>query len=304
MNSVATIVVKKGEAETLKLALEAVRSTLQDRGAVIEGTVQLGPAEASEIAFECLDGPSARLAVQDALQNLPADYCISSINHRRKKLMLADMDSTIIEIECIDALATMVNLEHQIAPITEAAMRGEIEFRAALEKRVRLLAGLEQGILEKVYQDRVTLSDGARELVAVMRASGARTVLVSGGFTYFADRVGEDVGFDLAHSNQLEIIDGRLSGQIIGQIMDANGKRQCLLDHCANLNIEPRWVMALGDGANDLLMMQEAGLSISYCGKPAVEKGADGIIRHTSLKSALFFQGFSQKEIENSLRVS
>lgn len=191
------------------------------------------------------------------------------------KAIAFDMDSTLINIECIDEIADAVGKKAEVAAITEAAMRGEIaDFKESLIRRVALLKGVPAGALQEVYDQRLRLNPGAQTLIDAARAAGLATLLVSGGFTFFADRVKTRLGMDEAHSNTLEIVDGRLTGRVLGDIVDGAGKRQHLLNLCVRLGCTPQQSIAVGDGANDLPMMNEAGLSVAYHAKPKVREQA------------------------------
>ena len=195
------------------------------------------------------------------------------------KLIAFDMDSTLINIECIDEIADAVGLKAEVAAITEATMRGEIaDFKTSLRRRVALLKGVTVQDMARVYAERLQLNPGAVELVAACRKAGLKVLLVSGGFTFFADRVAQRLGIDYAKSNQLEIENGRLTGGLVnqswGDICDGEEKRKTLLETCAMLGIEPARAIAVGDGANDLPMMGAAGLSVAYHAKPKVREQA------------------------------
>ena len=195
------------------------------------------------------------------------------------KLIAFDMDSTLINIECVDEIADAAGRRAEVSAITEAAMRGEItDFKDSLRRRLALLAGVSEAHLAHVYRARLRLNPGAAELVLACKAAGLKVLLVSGGFSYFADRLRERLALDFARSNRLEIVDGRLSGRMVdqpwGDICDGAEKRRMLLETCAQLGIEPRQAIAMGDGANDLPMMGAAGLSVAYHAKPAVRAQA------------------------------
>ncbi len=197
----------------------------------------------------------------------------------RFKLIAFDMDSTLINIECIDEIADAVGLKAEVAAITEATMRGEIaDFKTSLRRRVALLRGVSVASMERVYAERLQLNPGATELVAACKKAGMKVLLVSGGFTFFADRVAARLGIDYAKSNQLEALDGVLTGRLLdqpwGDICDGEEKRKTLLETCALLGIEPSQAIAVGDGANDLPMMGAAGLSVAYHAKPKVREKA------------------------------
>ncbi len=219
------------------------------------------------------------------------DFGFQQANRRQKKLLVADMDSTIIQCECIDELADHAGLKEKISAITEAAMQGELDFEQALRERVALLTGMDAGALEAVYRERVKLMPGARALIKTMNANGANTILVSGGFTYFTSRVAEVTGFQVNRGNILEIKDGRLTGHVLDPIVDSATKLSSLIEFRENLN--PHEVMAVGDGANDIPMIREAGLGIAYHPKPAAAAAANIVIRHGDLTALLYLQGYS-----------
>jgi phosphoserine phosphatase len=189
-------------------------------------------------------------------------------------LVVMDMDSTLISIECIDEIADMYQLKPQIAAITEAAMRGEIDFAESLHRRVALLEGLDEGALQRVYDERLKLNLGAETLLAALKRHGIKTLLVSGGFVFFTERLQHRLGLDYASSNTLEIINGKLTGKVLGNVLDAQGKAEWLMKTRDELELKPEQVIAIGDGANDLKMMAQAGISIAYHAKPVVRSQA------------------------------
>lgn len=203
------------------------------------------------------------------------------------KLLTMDMDSTLITIECIDEIADMQGLKPQVAAITEAAMRGEIEFRESLTRRVALLKGLEASALQRVYDERLALSPGAEAMLAAVKAAGLKTLLVSGGFTFFTDRIKQRLGLDYTHSNLLEIIDGRLTGKVVGGIVDAEEKMRTVERTCDALGISAKQAIVMGDGANDLQMMSIAGLSVAFRAKPIVRAQADVALNFVGLDGIL-----------------
>jgi phosphoserine phosphatase len=189
-------------------------------------------------------------------------------------LLVMDMDSTLISIECIDEIADMQGLKPQVAEITEAAMRGEIDFAESLRRRVSLLEGLEEGALQRVYDERLRLNPGAETMLAALKQKGIKTLLVSGGFVFFTERLKQRLNLDYAHANTLEIIGGKLTGRILGSILDAQAKAEWLIKMREELGLEAEQVIAMGDGANDLKMMAQAGISIAYHAKPVVRSQA------------------------------
>lgn len=203
------------------------------------------------------------------------------------KLVAMDMDSTLITIECIDEIADMQGLKPQVAEITEAAMRGEIEFRESLTRRVALLKGLDASALQRVYDERLRLSPGAENMLDAIKAAGLKTLLVSGGFTFFTDRMKTRLGLDYTHSNVLEIVDGKLTGRVVGGIVDADEKKNTVERVCAELGVTPKLAIVMGDGANDLKMMGISGMSVAFRAKPIVRAQADVALNFVGLDGIL-----------------
>jgi len=259
----------------------------------------LKPDKAFDIAFA-----GDRDAVRAALRGTVHDEWLLDINvipakNRRKKLLIADMDSTIVGCECIDELADFVGLKPKVAAITERAMRGELDFPSALRERVALLKGLPLDAMARVYAERVKLNPGARELTATMRAHGGYAVLVSGGFTYFTSRVAAEAGFDTHQGNRL-IDDGRaLTGDVAEPILGREAKLQALEETCVRLECSPDDALAVGDGANDLDMIKHAGLGVAYHAKPVVAAAAGASIVHGDLTGLLYLQGYREAEIKS-----
>ncbi len=189
-------------------------------------------------------------------------------------LLVIDMDSTMITIECIDEIADMYQMKPQVSAITEAAMRGEIDFAESLRRRVTLLEGLNESALQRVYDERLQLSMGAEKMLAKLKEHGIKTLLVSGGFVFFTERLKARLGLDFAHANTLEIVNGKLTGKVLGKILDAQGKADLLLHTREELELDGKQVIAIGDGANDLKMMTQASVSIAYHAKPVVRSQA------------------------------
>ena len=202
-------------------------------------------------------------------------------------LVVMDMDSTLITIECIDEIADMLGIKPAVAAITESAMRGEIDFSESLKRRVSLLEGLEESALARVYEERLRLSPGAEKMLDALKANGVKTLLVSGGFTFFTDRLKARLGLDYTASNTLEIVGGKLTGKVLGKIVDAQGKADWLNSVRDKLALSRQKVIAIGDGANDLKMMHEAGTSIAYHAKPVVREKATYAFNHVGLDGLL-----------------
>lgn len=202
-------------------------------------------------------------------------------------LFVTDMDSTLINIECIDEIADLAGVKAEVSEITEAAMRGEIDFGQSLTRRAALLKGLPETALAEVYETRLQLNPGAERLMAALQAAGVHTVLVSGGFTYFTERLKARLGFDEAHANVLEVRNGLLTGKLAGPIVDAAFKAQALRDARTRLGLAHEQTIAIGDGANDLLMLREAGLAVAYHAKPVLREAADCTLNHAGLDGLL-----------------
>jgi phosphoserine phosphatase len=213
---------------------------------------------------------------------VPADRRIGDFG-----LLVMDMDSTLITIECIDEIADMQGLKPQVSAITESAMRGEIDFAESLRRRVSLLEGLDQSALQRVYDERLQLSPGAETLLAAARAAGIRTLLVSGGFTFFTEHLKPRLGLDNTAANTLEVADGKLTGRVLGDIVDAQGKADWLNRVRTQLGLRKEQVIAMGDGANDLKMMAEAGVSIAYRAKPVVRAQASHALNQVGLDGVI-----------------
>lgn len=234
-----------------------------------------------------------------ALKGLTLDINIvaGDVQTRRKKLLVADMESTIIEQECLDELADFVGLRERIAEITERAMRGELDFEAAINERVGLLTGLDVGALQEVYDRRVTLMPGAETLVRTMRANGAKCVLVSGGFDYFASRIKDRLGFDDFQANRLEVNGDKLAGKVAMPILGREAKLAALERYAQELKLPIAATMATGDGANDLAMIKASGLGVAFRAKPVVAAEAAATIAYGDLTGLLYLQGYTKDEM-------
>ena len=264
-------------------------------GAHVKETRYLGP--------NCLDKhieggavPALRAAAEQAVVGMPVDVCVQPMEGRRKRLLVADMDSTIIGCECLDELADFAGKKAEIAAITERAMRGELAFEGALRERVGMLKGLETTALQRCYDERVRLNPGAQTLIGTMTAHGARCVLVSGGFEFFTGRVAQWAGFQHHRANRLLEDHGRLTGQVADPILGREAKLEALRAESAALGIVLSQTLAVGDGANDLAMIEAAGLGAAYRAKPIVSEQADAKVDHSDLTALLYFQGYSAEE--------
>lgn len=276
-----------------------------DLGLIAKLRSALGGAEVSVLspqrAIDLYPTQSARDAVKaliaDALAGAPIDVIVQPAHARRKKLFLADMDSTMIGQECIDELADAAGLKAHVSAITERAMRGEIAFEPALRERVALLKGLPSEIVDRMIADRITLTPGGRALVQTMRRNGAYTALVSGGFTVFTGPIGAMIGFDMHRSNTLLMEDGRFSGLVAEPILGREAKRATLIELRDARKLSSQDTLAVGDGANDLAMLGEAGLGVAFHAKPIVAEAAHARIDHTDLRTLLYAQGYRDEEI-------
>jgi phosphoserine phosphatase len=248
---------------------------------------RLGPnaVRCEQIAYSPALRPTIEVAAQAA--QLDVTYMMGQRELSEFKLVAMDMDSTLITIECIDEIADMQGLKPQVAAITEAAMRGELDFAASLKQRVALLEGLDASALQRVYDERLKLSPGAETMLAAVQKAGLKTLLVSGGFTFFTERLKERLGLDYTHANELEIVDGKLTGKVIGGIVDAEEKQRTVERVCAELGIAPAQAIVMGDGANDLKMMGIAGLSVAFRAKPVVRSQADVALNFVGLDGLL-----------------
>lgn len=251
------------------------------------------PGIACDLRFDG-DPGVARAALEGAFAGV--DVVVQKAGERRRRMLVADMDSTMITIECIDELADYAGIKPQIADITERAMRGELDFEGALDARVALLKGLDASMIDLCHTERVVITGGARELVRTMRAHGADCYLVSGGFTLFADRVAAEIGFTRALSNILEFEDGKLAGTVARPIVGAAAKRETLLAEAAAHGLSPEHCLAVGDGANDIPMIQAAGLGVAYHAKPKTAAAAAARIDHGDLTTLLYAQGYARRE--------
>ncbi len=248
--------------------------------------------DAADLRFNG-DARAARWAM-DGLENV--DLVVQPEEARWKRLFVADIDSTIIGQECIDELADYVGLKEKVARITERAMQGELDFSGALRERVRLLAGLDQRALSRCLKERVEVTAGAETLVQTMRAGGSSCLLVSGGFLSFAEPIASAVGFDRVKANRLVFTGGKLSGEVGDPIVDAMAKRDALIEARDQLGLNRSDVLALGDGANDKLMIEEAGLGIAFRAKPALVEVADAELKHHGLDALLWVQGVRRRD--------
>lgn len=293
MSLVATLICNPADPALDSTVLDGMR-------AILPGDTKahwLSDGVAADITFSS-DEDMAVIAdrLRAARNDMPIDVVVQPVLDRRKKLFLADMDSTMIGQECIDELADFAGLKAHVAAITERAMRGEIEFEPALRERVALLKGLPVSVVDEVLASRITLTPGGRELVQTMRANGAYTCLVSGGFTLFTSKVAELIGFQENRANVLHVEDGKLTGTVAEPILGKAAKLATLVELRESFDFDNLDALAVGDGANDLAMIQAAGLGVAYHAKPAVAAAAAARIDHGDLTALLYAQGYKRSE--------
>ena len=269
------IIVKKSLSEDQKQTLS---QTLGSQITASEGCFEARPEQLPDVSL--LQAASEKYSAD--IYALPETFEPSKV-----KLVVSDMDSTLINIECVDEIADFAGVKPEVSAVTEAAMRGELDFAGSLLERVKLLSGLDEFALQRVYDERLQLNPGAEEMLAGLKAQDIKFALVSGGFTFFTDRLKARLGLDYALSNTLEIIDGKLTGRVTGDIVGAEAKAEFLLAKCEELNILPSQALAVGDGANDLKMMAVAGLGVAYHAKPKVQQEADCAINYSGLDGLL-----------------
>lgn len=286
---VTLIAADRLEAGDISSALEKLR----DAGCAPGEVVELEPGKAVDVAFAA-NPDAARAALEGVFDRV--DIAVQPARDRRKRLIVADMDSTMITVECIDELADYAGIKAQIAEVTEAAMRGELDFAEALDARVALLKGLGADAIDRCLAERVQLMPGARTLVQTMKANGATAILVSGGFTRFAQPVGEQIGFDRVIANELLIEADALTGTVSKPIVDSATKETTLLGAMTELGLDVSATLAVGDGANDLAMIRKAGLGVAYHAKPIVAAAAGARIDHNDLTALLYAQGIPRSE--------
>jgi len=295
MSLVATLIAGPASSALDGGAIERVRSALSTR----QTPDWLAPGVAADVPFAAPDHNLRALVdrARAAIAGAPIDVVVQRAVARRKKLFLADMDSTMIGQECIDELAEHAGMKRQVSAITERAMRGEIEFEPALRQRVMLLKGLSVAAIDEVIERRIRLTPGARALVATMRRHGAYTCLVTGGFTLFTDRIAGMIGFNESRANRLATdAEGRLTGEVVAPIFGRDAKLATLIELRRRHNLADNETLVAGDGANDIPMIEAAGLGVAYHAKPKVAAAATACIDHGDLTALLYAQGYRRDE--------
>ncbi|MDA8016835.1 MAG: phosphoserine phosphatase SerB [Thermoanaerobaculia bacterium] len=290
---VLTLVYAESGAEEL---VGAACDSLRELGADVGPVRWLADSKACDVDFSHASADEAESAVRRDLCGLAVDLAVQQPEGRQKRLLVADMESTVIRNEMLDELADFVGIRQQVQEITSRAMNNELDFREALDQRVALLRGLPISTLHEALET-IRFDPGARSLVATSRAHGSYCALVSGGFTFFTDWVQDRVGFHEARANVLEIEDGLLTGNVVPPILDRDAKLRALLELCERLSIEPQDAVAVGDGANDLAMLQAAGMGVAFHGKQAVTEASRFRVDHGDLSSLLYFQGYGERQI-------
>ena len=293
METVLTLIAPEGSLDDVFIA--AATEALNRLGAKTSPPDWLSPGEACDIPCQGLASEDVTQAVRDALTHAPVDHCYGPSEGRRKMILVADMDSTIIASETLDELATLAGKGEEIAAITTRSMLGKIDFHDALRERLAILKGMPETLIEETLTG-VTLTPGAETLVRTMAAQGAHTALVSGGFTPFTEAVAERTGFHENFANRFDFKDGRLSGHTVPPILGPEAKLETLKRLAGERNIPITETLAIGDGANDVPMIQAAGLGIAHRGKPVTREPADARIDHTDLTAALFMQGYRRED--------
>jgi len=271
--------------------IEAICGVLRSSDIRVDGTEVLAPNIAADIFINTNIAEEPEILIRQYLADKPVDLALQPRSGRRKHLLIADMDSTIVTSETLDDLAAAAGIADQVAPITDRAMRGEIEFAEALRRRVNLLKGIDAKLLDQVWQQ-MTFTAGAATLVKTMRAHGAYTALVSGGFTAITGRVRDALGFDEDRSNTLIIEHGKLTGTVADPILDKNSKVSALHELVSLKSLTPQDTVAVGDGANDIPLLAAAGLGVAFRAKPKVRDAASARIDHSDLTALLYLQGY------------
>lgn len=298
MDIVLTLVVNPEHSDLLEKAQGVISRTINSSP---DQTNVLHDGRALDLLFSAPSIDAMRGQIADVMQSFPAvDWCLQEHTaSRRKALLIADMDSTMITVECIDELADFVGAKDRVSVITEAAMRGELDFEGALKERVALLKGMPLEKLKTCYRERIEIMAGAKTLVKTMVSAGAYAALVSGGFTFFTERVAREIGFRDHRANTLESKDGKLTGTVAEPICGAAAKLDALNDYRHELKLSPDQILAVGDGANDIPMLQAAGLGVAYHAKPKTAAASHAAINNGDLTALLYFQGYRASDFED-----
>lgn len=297
MELVATLISDPASPALAPHIVDHAASLLNSRGGSDIAVNWLAGRIACDLFFV---GEGESFLSTDDFDQEPIDVVVQARRNRRKRALIADMDSTIIDVECLDELADFAGIKDRISAITERAMRGELDFEQAILERVAMLKGLDEAALSETWQSRINLTPGARELVATMKANGAVTELISGGFTFFTSRVREAVGFDADHANELLVENGKLTGDIKRPILGADAKLTGLNRIAKDHGLTPADIMAVGDGANDIPMLEAAGAGVAFHAKPATVAAANMNVQHSDLTALLYIQGYRDADFVRS----
>lgn len=291
-DNVVTLICNPDEFNLSDQEVGSVVNALEQNGGIITDVKWLAADIACDIYFAVLERLDARELLSHLLAHVKLDFVVQPAGGRKKKLIISDMDSTMIEQECIDEIADVLGIKPEIAAITERAMNGELDFAQALEERVARLKGVTLEQIDEIIQNRITLMPGAKTLISTMKASGAYAILVSGGFTLFTTKVRDLLGFDIDESNRLIVENDMLTGEVKKPILDKNSKRDALSFYIEKYTLHPHETLAVGDGANDLPMLLSAGLGVAYHAKAHVKQLAKAKIDHCDLSALLYVQGY------------
>ncbi|MEH6404915.1 MAG: phosphoserine phosphatase SerB [Sneathiella sp.] len=289
--TVLTLVKDPNTDHLLSSIVDTAVTRLKELGAINIATDWLCEELACDILF---DGNVRLEEIRPTIEL--TDYCLQPVLHRKKMLLLADMDSTIITVECIDELADFAGIKDQVSAITEQAMNGELDFDDAFRARVAMLKGLDEKVLQQTFDERVRLTPGAKTLIQTIKANGAYSALVSGGFTFFTNRIRAQIGFDMDDSNALIFDKGKLTGNAAEPILNSQAKLNNLNRLLEELDLDRAQSVAIGDGANDIPMIEAAGLGVSYHAKPKAAEAADAMIKFGDLTTLLYFQGYKRED--------
>jgi phosphoserine phosphatase len=291
MKTVLTLVANPAQTGSFSTITNAIEARLSGEMGLDVSRNWLKENIALDLTF---DTEISKADISDLTRDI--DFCLQPARNRKKMLLLADMDSTIITVECIDELADFAGLKKEVSDITERAMRGELEFDAAFRSRVAMLKGLEEAVLAQTFEERVILTSGARVMIQTMKANGTYSALVSGGFTYFTNKVKDLVGFDMDEANELLFENGRLTGKAAEPILNSMAKLKNLNRLLTEKKLDRSLSVAIGDGANDIPMIEASGLGVSFHAKPKAEEAADANIRFGDLTTLLYYQGYKGSE--------
>lgn len=296
MQNVVTIICNPENNSVDETIINKVFIAIEKKSGVVSNIDWLCENVACDIFFDHDNLPQIRDKLKEKLHQLEIDFIVQKNHNRRKKLFMSDMDSTIIKQECIDEIADEMGLKSQIAQITTMAMNGEIDFNESLIKRVSLLKGLECSKLDQVYNNKITLMDGSQTLLDTMNKNGAHSVLVSGGFTFFTEKIKNSLGFHEHFANILEVKEGKLTGEVVPPVLNANSKLKTLQEMTHKLNLTKDDIISVGDGANDIPMLKGSALGIAAHAKENVQTQIDHNILFTNLTSLLYCQGYKKSD--------